>query len=201
MSKTLEDLRREIIIHEDNKTYLEQGYHPLFSASPGARVVIVGQAPGIQAQTSEKVWSDASGARLMKWLGVSEEIFRDETLIAHLPMDFYYPGKGKTGDLPPRKDFASLWHPQLLEHMPNIQLTLLVGNYAQKFYLRNKNSSTLTETVQNYQDYLPRYLPLVHPSPLNFRWFKRNAWFEKEVVPVLQQRIKEILSDQNHSQV
>lgn len=189
----IERIRNEIILHESNQAFLEQEYQPLFSASPTARIVIIGQAPGIRAQTNEKVWSDASGARLMRWLGVSEAVFRDEALIAHLPMDFYYPGKGKTGDLPPRKDFADLWHPKLLEQMPNVQLTILIGGYSQKHYLKGRKKSTLTETVQNYDVYLPYYFPLVHPSPLNFRWFKRNAWFEKEVVPVLQNRVLEVL--------
>lgn len=189
----LERIRNEIMLHESNQTFLERDYQPLFSASPTARIVIIGQAPGIQAQTNERVWSDASGARLMRWLGVSEAVFRDEALIAHLPMDFYYPGKGKTGDSPPRKDFAGLWHPKLLEHMPNIQLTILIGNYSQKYYLKGTKKSTLTETVQNYDVYLPYYFPLVHPSPLNFRWFKRNAWFEEEVIPVLRHRVWEVL--------
>jgi len=110
MSDKLAQIRQEIILHESNLAYKKLGYNPLFSASPTAKIVIIGQAPGIKAQTHEMVWSDASGQRLMKWLGVDEATFRNRSLIAHVPMDFYYPGKGKTGDLPPRKDFAQLWH-------------------------------------------------------------------------------------------
>jgi uracil-DNA glycosylase len=155
--------------------------------------MIIGQAPGIKAQKSGLVWDDASGNRLMDWLGVTEDQFRDPRIFAHIPMDFYYPGKGKSGDLPPRKDFAPLWHARLVELMPNLQLTILIGSYAQKYYLPNRQR-TLTETVRNYQAYLPTYFPVVHPSPLNFRWFAKNEWFEEELVPVLRQAVAEILA-------
>lgn len=164
------------------------GYRPLFSASTSAKIAIIGQAPGIRAQTSNKPWDDASGLKLISWLGVSEAEFRDERLFAHVPMDFYYPGKGASGDLPPRKAFAPLWHPRLFELMPEVRLMVLVGRYAQKYYLSN-GQRTLTDTVQNYNEYLPRYFPIVHPSPLNFRWHARNPWFEDEVVPVLKRQV------------
>ena len=186
MPNDFESLRQEIAAHESNVVYTEQGYLPLFVASPRSKIVIVGQAPGIRAQTSNMAWNDASGQRLMTWLGVNEQQFRNPDLFAHLPMDFYYPGKGKSGDLPPRKSFAPLWHHRLRRHMTNVELTILVGRYAQRYYLGDTAQPSLTETVHRYSEYLPEYFPLVHPSPLNFRWFARNEWFERDLVPDLQ---------------
>ena len=125
-------------------------------------------------------------------MGVSEEEFYSEK-VAILPMDFYYPGKGKTGDLPPRNFIAEEYHPEILKLMPNIRLTILIGQYAMKYYLGSKAQENLTETVRAFHDYLPEYFPIVHPSPLNFRWQAKNPWFEKEVVPVLRERIRKIL--------
>lgn len=194
MHSDLSWLYAEIARHESNQHLTQAGMQPLFDGSSQARVVIIGQAPGVRAQASQTVWNDASGERLIRWLGVTEEEFRDPLLFAHMPMDFYYPGKGATGDNPPRKTFAPLWHARMLEAMPNIQLVLLVGKYAQDYYLGTQRSS-LTQTVQAYQQYLPRYFPLVHPSPLNFRWFMKNPWFEAEVVDELTNRIRAILND------
>lgn len=192
-SFSFEQLRDEIAQHETNAVLLAQGYLPLFSVSPTAKVVIIGQAPGIKAQISNKPWDDASGERLIRWLGIPEKIFRDPALVAHMPMDFYYPGKGKSGDLPPRREFAPLWHGRLLQLMPQVEMTILVGRYAQQYYLDTPKSDSLTVTVRNYRQYLPTYFPLVHPSPLNFRWLRQNQWFEEEVVPDLQARIQNIL--------
>ena len=108
-------------------------------------------------------------------------------------MDFYFPGKGKNGDMPPRKDFATMWHPKIFEQMQNIQLTLLVGHYAQRFYLGSNMKRNLTETVRHYEEYLPTYMPLAHPSPLNAHWKAKNKWFEEEVIPVLRAKVKAIL--------
>jgi len=184
----------EIEQHPDNLEFKDLGYKPLFSASPTAKVVIVGQAPGKKAQESGIVWNDASGERLISWLGITKEMFRDPAIISHLPMDFYYPGKGIAGDLPPRKDFARLWHTKILQQMPSIELIILIGQYAQKYYLGRGEHYNLTEIVRNYRDYLPDYFPIVHPSPLNFRWLNKNEWFEKEVIPTLQVRINQILT-------
>ncbi len=193
MTDIFDDLRQEIASHESNRDFTAQGYMPLFVASPRSRIVVVGQAPGVRAQISNMAWNDASGQRLVRWLGVSEDQFRDPKLFAHIPMDFYYPGKGKSGDAPPRKSFAPLWHARLREHMPQVALTILIGRYAQSYYLKDSVRPTLTETVQNYKEYLPDYFPLVHPSPLNFRWFARNDWFESEVIPDLQKIVAELL--------
>lgn len=193
MDEQIKKLRREIEAHVANASYTAQGIMPLFVASSLSKIVIIGQAPGIKAQTSAKAWDDASGQRLMSWLGVSEAQFRDPALFSLIPMDFYYPGKGVSGDLPPRKDFAPLWHKRLLDLMPNVQLIILVGQYAQNYYLPGK-AKTLTEKVRNYQTFLPDYFPLVHSSPLNFRWLAKNPWFEKELVPVLQKTVAEIIA-------
>ena len=190
----IQQLRQAIIAHETNHVQSKMGYQPLFSASPNAKIIIVGQAPGIRAQVSGKPWDDASGLKLMSWLGVSETQFRDENIFAHVPMDFYYPGKGKTGDLPPRKDFAALWHGRIREYMPDVKLTILIGKYAQQYYLKKSVHRNLTETVRHYEEYLPDYFPLVHPSPLNFRWFAKNEWFEDELVPNLQKLVSEIIN-------
>jgi uracil-DNA glycosylase len=192
----IDELRSEIEQHPDNLIFRQQGYKPLFSAAPTAKIVIIGQAPGKKAQLSGKVWDDASGERLIRWLGISEEVFRDPTVISHMPMDFYYPGKGISGDLPPRKDFAGQWHAKILQHMPSVELMILIGQYAQKYYLGNHRHDSLTDMVRSYRDYLPEYFPLVHPSPLNFRWMTNNPWFEAEVIPDLQLRLRHILTSQ-----
>lgn len=171
-----------------------KGYIPVYTAGKNAKIVIVGQAPGSKAQTTEKPWNDASGILLRKWLGITDEQFYDPDLVALIPMDFYYPGKGAHGDLPPRKGFAEKWHPLLLEHMPHVELIILIGAYSQKYYLGKTAKKTLTETVQSYEKYMPQYFPLVHPSPLNFRWRSKNPWFELEVVPVLREMVSSIIS-------
>lgn len=188
-----EEIEQEIIEDEMNKEYTSSGIRPLFKATQEARIVIVGQAPGRRAAETRLFWNDPSGDRLRDWMGVSREIFYRTERIAQLPMDFYYPGKAKTGDLPPRKGFAEKWHPRMLEEMPKVKTIILVGSYAQKYYLNKRCQKNLTDTVRNYQDYLPQYLPLVHPSPINQGWFKRNAWFEEEVVPVLRDIVRDSL--------
>lgn len=187
-------IKAAIIQDSLNQTFTQAGWEPLFSAPTSARIVIVGQAPGRLAQESRLFWNDPSGDRLRAWLGIDREAFYNSPYLAHLPMDFYYPGKGKSGDLPPRKGFAAQWHPLLLAEMPEVELILLVGNYAQKAYLASLREKNLTETVRHYQKYLPTYFPLVHPSPLNHRWLRLNPWFEAEVVPVLQARVASILN-------
>ena len=184
---------REICDDPMNADMQAKGYMPVYTASAKAKIVIVGQAPGRKAQESLQPWSDVSGKLLRSWLGVTDEQFYDPNVVALIPMDFYYPGKGAHGDLPPRKGFAEKWHPQLLAHMPDVELTILIGAYAQKHYLGKRAERNLTETVRTYEAYLPDYFPLVHPSPLNFRWRKNNPWFEAEVVPELRRRIAQLL--------
>lgn len=186
---SFEAIRQAIIDDADNVGVGAQGYLPLYAAGPRARIAVIGQAPGRKAQESNTPWNDASGAKLFEWLGVTEQQFRDPDLFALLPMDFYYPGKGVTGDLPPRKTFAGRWHPPLLQLMPDIQLTVLIGSYAQTHYLAARAQRNLTETVRAFRDYLPDQIPVVHPSPLNFRWQTRNPWFTAELLPVLRQLV------------
>jgi uracil-DNA glycosylase len=182
---TIAEIRKAIDVDPANADWARRGEGPLFVADPAARIAIIGQAPGQKAQASGIPWSDASGAKLMLWLGVTEDQFRDPELFAILPMDFYFPGKGVSGDLPPRKDFAARWHPLILGQLPRIRLTLLVGRYAQDHYLAGNAKSNLTETVRAFGEYLPDVFPLVHPSPLNFRWQARNPWFETDLLPAL----------------
>lgn len=188
-----EKIKQEIMADLANESYTQRGVPPLFKASRDARIVIVGQAPGRKAEITRLFWNDPSGDRLREWMGISREEFYETNRIAQLPMDFYYPGKDKTGDLPPRKGFAGKWHPRLLEEMPNIETIVLIGNYAQKYYLGKECEKNLTETVRNFQKYLPEYLPLVHPSPLNFAWLKRNLWFESDVLPILRKIVNDCL--------
>ena len=186
---TLSRIHEEIVADPANAWATDAGHLPLYAAAPRARIAIIGQAPGKKAQDSRVPWNDASGVTLRRWLGVTDEQFYDASVFAILPMDFYYPGKAATGDLPPRKDFAPTWHPRILAELREIRLTLLIGGYAQKYYLRDAIKPNLTQTVRSYQDYLPAMLPLVHPSPLNFRWQKANPWFEQDVLPVLRERV------------
>ena len=176
-----------IVDHPQNAAMTKQGYLPLFSGSPDARVVIVGQAPGLRAQQSMTPWDDASGERLRAWLGISDHDFYDDTKVALLPMDFYFPGKGKRGeDLPPRKGFAETWHPPLLAALKHAPLFLLIGRHAQLHYL-DTPYPTLTQTVREYKTFLQQgFFPLPHPSPRNNIWLKKNPWFEQDVLPALQ---------------
>lgn len=189
----LSQIRQEIIADKTNSWAHKKGYEPLYTASETAKLVIIGQAPGREAQESMIPWNDKSGIILRDWLGVSDEQFYDDSIVSLLPMDFYFPGKGKTGDLKPRKDFAPMWHEKILNEMPEVGLIILVGNYSQKYYLKKEYKSNLTETVKCYEQYLPKYFPIVHSSPLNFRWQKRNPWFVESVVPKLRITISELL--------
>jgi len=180
-----EKIKQEIMDDQMNESYTIMGIPPLFKATVDARIAIVGQAPGRKAAATRLFWNDLSGDRLREWMGVSRETFYNTNRIAHLPMDFYYPGKAKTGDAPPRKGFAEKWHPRLLKEMPNVETIILIGNYAQEYYLNIRREKNLTETVREFNKYLPEYFPLVHPSPLNLGWLKRNPWFENEVLPIL----------------
>lgn len=176
-------IKQDIMNDSMNKAFTDKGIPPLFKASKDARIVLVGQAPGRKAEATRMFWNDLSGDRLREWMGISREVFYNSNRIAHIPMDFYYQGKAKNGDVPPRKGFAEKWHPLLLNEMPDVETIILIGSYAQKYYLDKRREKSLTETVRNFQKYLPEYFPLVHPSPLNLGWFKRNPWFENEVLP------------------
>ena len=194
MDEVYQDFKEAIMKDPANASFTERGIEPLFSAPKKARIAIIGQAPGIKAQTTGKFWNDQSGVRLREWMGVSDEQFYESDIFAILPMDFYYPGKGKSGDLPPRKDFGPKWLPMIMAELPDIELVILIGNYALKHYLKETKYRTLTETVAHFDAYLPDYFPIVHPSPLNGRWLKNNPWFVVNVVPELQKRVAEIMT-------
>ena len=178
---------------EQNGEFTRQGIDPLYTASATSRLVIIGQAPGRVAQETRIPWNDKSGDRLRDWLGIDRATFYDPSAVALLPMDFYYPGKGKSGDLPPRRGFAEKWHPVLLGMMPQVRLTVLVGSYATRRYLELSSSAKPTDVVRNYADYLPRFFPLVHPSPRNQLWMSRNPWFETDVLPRLRSEVASAL--------
>ena len=189
----LGELCLEVAACEICAAHLPHLPRPVVRASHSARVLVVGQAPGTKVHESGVPWDDASGVRLRQWLGVETEVFYDVTRIAIVPMGFCYPGRGKSGDLPPRPECAPQWHVSLLAEMPAIELTLLIGQYAQAYYLKERRKENLTETVRAWREYAPQYLPLPHPSPRNNLWLKRNAFFADEVVPELQQRVRELL--------
>lgn len=173
-------------------SHLSNGVNPVLSASKESKVVIIGQAPGRIVHQMGVAWDDKSGDRLRNWMGVSKEAFYNEKLFALVPMGFCYPGKGTSGDLPPRPECAPKWHNPVLEQIENKKLILLIGKYAQDYYLKNSVKKNLTATVRNYEEYLPTYLPLPHPSPRNNIWLKKNEWFEELIIPELKNRIKEI---------
>ena len=175
------------------EAHLPLGANPVVTAHPDSKIVIIGQTPGTKVHKTGIPWDDPSGKQLRKWLGVTDEVFYDETKIALIPMGFCYPGKGSSGDLPPRPECASLWHEPLLEKITDPALVILIGVYSQKHYLKEKAKKTLTETVQNYKDYLPTHFVLPHPSPRNRFWLTKNPWFEDEVVKGLRNRVRELI--------
>ena len=166
---------------------------PVFVVHPRARILIIGQAPGRKVHESGIPWADASGKRLRAWMDVDENTFYDPERFAILPMGFCFPGSGKAGDLPPRPECAPKWHEPLLELMPDIQLTLLFGQYALQRYLGDRRKKNLTETVRHWRDYEGVFLPLPHPSPRNQIWERKNPWFGEEVIPYLREKVAFIL--------
>ncbi len=172
--------------------HLPLGPRPVVRISSSARILIIGQAPGTKVHASGIPWDDASGRRLRQWMNVSDELFYNREHIAIMPMGFCYPGKGKSGDLPPRPECAATWHQPLRELMPHIKLTLLIGQYAQNYYLQD-HYRTLTERLQHWRDFPAGVIALPHPSPRNQLWLKKNPWFEEDVVPFLRTEIRSVL--------
>ena len=162
---------------------------PVLQVSRHARLLIIGQAPGIRVQQSGVPWDDASGNRLREWLQVSPHTFYESGLIGIIPMGFCFPGSGSSGDAPPRPECAPLWHSRILAQLPEVKLTMLIGTYAQNYYLQNQRTTSLTETVKQYSNILPAYFPLPHPSPRNRFWMSKNPWFETEVIPQLRLQV------------
>ncbi len=165
---------------------------PVVQASSQAKLLIIGQAPGRKVHHSGIPWHDASGVRLRQWMGIDEGIFYDPQQVAIVPMGLCYPGQATSGDKPPAKVCAPLWHPKLLPLLPNIQLTLLIGQYAQRYYLNDK-PPTLTDTVQQWSRWLPQYFVLPHPSPRNQIWLKKNPWFDTDLLPHLKAQVQQVL--------
>jgi uracil-DNA glycosylase len=172
--------------------HLPLGPRPVLQLHANARILIAGQAPGRKVHESGKPFDDASGKRLRDWLGISDETFYDAEQIAILPMGFCFPGTGSSGDLPPRPECAETWREPLLKEVDNVKMTLVLGQYAQKYHFP-EHRGNLTDLVKAWQDYWPGLVPLPHPSPRNNLWLRRNPWFEKEMLPSLRQRVLEML--------
>ena len=173
--------------------HLPLGPRPVVQVHPQARILIAGQAPGRKVHETGVAFNDASGDRLRTWLGISREVFYDARKVALLPMGFCFPGTGTSGDLPPRPECAPAWRAALLAHLNNLQLTLVVGRYAQAHHLPGQRAS-LTAAVQDWRRGWPHTVALPHPSPRNNLWLKRNPWFEAELIPLLRARVSEALA-------
>ena len=191
-NRTFNKLLAEVRACRICAAHLPLGPNPVLRASNTARLLIIGQAPGTRVHETGIPWNDPSGERLRDWMQIDRERFYDESQIAIMPMGFCYPGKGKSGDLPPRPECAAHWHDKLLAGMPAIELSILVGKYAQDHYLGSRRQ-TLAETVSHWQDQAPGFFPLPHPSPRNLRWFRNNPWFENEVLAAFRSRLAAIL--------
>lgn len=191
--KRFESLIAEVRACTICASHLPHGVRPVVQFHPDARLLIAGQAPGRKVHASGIPFDDVSGNRLRDWMGIDRDVFYDPELVALLPMGFCYPGTGKSGDLPPRPECAPAWRAQLLARLDKLQLTLVIGQYAQAYHLDEPKSS-LTEIVQRWRDYWPNVVPLPHPSPRNNLWLRRNPWFEMQLLPMLRQRVAEVLA-------
>ena len=195
MPSRLEQLTAEVRACTLCAEHLPLGPRPVVIPRSTARLLIVGQAPGTRVHRSGIPWDDPSGERLREWMEVSKEQFYEHPFIAIMPMGFCYPGKGKSGDLPPRIECAPRWHGPLLELMPRIELTLVIGQYSQQHYLSGSRVGGVTETVKRWKSFLPQHFPLPHPSPRNNLWLRKNPWFEREAVPALRESIRGLLGN------
>ena len=173
---------------------LPLGPKPVFRVSATARVLVVGQAPGVRVHNTGIPWNDPSGERLRAWLDLDRDRFYDESRVAIIPIGLCYPGTAPNGgDYPPRRACAPLWHPRLRGALPGIALTLLIGSYAQAHYLGARCGATMTETVRAFRDYLPDFLPIPHPSWRTIGWQKKNPWFDRDVLPELRRRVHALI--------
>jgi len=176
--------------------HLPLGPRPVLRAAASARLLIVGQAPGTRVHASGVPWNDRSGDRLRDWTGLRPEAFYDTGRVAIVPMGFCYPGVDpRGGDNPPRPECAPLWHDRILARLPRVELTLLVGAWAQSRYLGRRRTATMTQTVAGWREHLPRFLPLPHPSWRNTAWLRRHPWFEAELVPELRHRVARLIAE------
>jgi uracil-DNA glycosylase len=192
--KKFQDLLRDIRACKLCVEFLPFGARPIVRAKPSCRLLIIGQAPGNRVHQTGIPFNDPSGDRLRDWLNIDRETFYDDSRIAIIPMGFCYPGKNpKGGDNPPRPECAPHWHKKILENLPNIELTLLVGRYSQLYYLGKNAKKSGTETILAWREYVPKFLPLPHPSWRNNAWLRKNPWFEREILPYLRERVGEFL--------
>lgn len=176
------------------EAHLPLGPRPVLRAKASARILIAGQAPGLRVHQTGVPWNDPSGDRLRAWMGLDRDTFYDDTRIAIIPSGFCYPGRDpRGGDLPPRKECAENWLASLLRLLPRVEFAILAGAYAQRLHLGDRIRPTLTETVRDWREYRPHFLPLPHPSFRNNRWLDRNPWFESEIVPYLRERVRQLL--------
>ena len=191
---SLKRLLREVRACRICEAKLPLGPRPVVQLASTARLLIVGQAPGSKVHRSGVPWDDASGDRLRDWLGLDRSTFFDEGKVAILPMGFCYPGAGKNGgDNPPLPECAPRWHERLLKHLPDLQLTLLVGQYAHRYYLDAGPKASMTETVKAFSQYGPQFFPLPHPSWRSAIWMQKNPWFEVEVIPDLRNVVRKLV--------
>ena len=172
---------------------LPLGPRPVLQASMQAKILVAAQAPGVKVHNTGIPFNDPSGDRLRAWMGIGRDVFYDKTKLNIIPMGFCYPGKGSSGDLPPRPECRKTWHGRLFQMLPGLKLTLVIGQYAQAYHLEQKRKPTLTETVKAWRGFAPEVFPLPHPSPRNSYWLQQNPWFEREVIPALKGRVKEVL--------
>lgn len=173
---------------------LPLGVRPVLRAHASARILVVGQAPGRRVHLTGIPWDDASGERLRQWMNVDRRTFYDKSLVAIIPMGYCYPGKGESGDLPPRRECAELWLDHLLAKLPRIRSTLLIGHHAQRHFLGNRRKATLAKTAEAWREYALRFIPLPHPSPRNQPWFKRHSWFERQAIPALRECVQSLIA-------
>ena len=196
MSTDLHEFVAEIHACQLCKADMERPPRPILQVSETAKILVAGQAPGNLAMESGRPFTDPSGVRLRDWLSLDEETFYDATKVAIVPMGFCFPGYDKNGgDIPPMKRCAKTWRQPLLDRVPNIELTVLIGGYAQKWHIGDQMEKTLTATVQKWQNFLEQGVIVTpHPSWRNNAWLKRNPWFEAELLPVLRKRVHSLLS-------
>lgn len=192
MTEKFDRLVSEIMACTICSAELPLGPNPVFQASRHAKILIAGQAPGIRVHNTSIPFNDPSGDRLREWLNVDRDTFYDPDKFAIIPLGFCYPGTGQRGDLPPRPECAATWRSRLLGTMPDIQLTIAIGQYAHKYHLAKERKKNLTETVKAWREYAPGVFPLPHPSPRNNIWLKKNPWFNEEVIPSLQEQVKNL---------
>jgi uracil-DNA glycosylase len=195
-AQALNDLLRQVRACTHCAKHLPLGPNPVLHVGGKAKLLVIGQAPGTRVHKTGIPWNDPSGDNLRAWLGMTRDEFYDENNLAIMPMGFCYPGRKGSGDAPLRPECAPLWHEKVRALLPDIKLTLLIGNYAQAGYLKDRRKATLGETVKAWREYRKDgFIPLVHPSPRNRIWMKRNPWFEKEIVPALRKEVRKILKD------